>query len=264
MRTSYHVHTCISDGKCEVIDHVKAALAASLDELGISDHYTPMPGKDISWSMPLTAVAEYVAAVEAARKEAGSALTIRLGIEVDYIPESAETIFEMLAAYPFDYAIGSVHFVKDFPIDATPEDWDAIDRDRRNEIIRQYWALVKQMADSRLFDIAGHLDLYKKFGHAPTVDVSTELDAALDAIAAADMAVEVNASGLFKVCAEPYPSLSILKKCRQRGIPSLVTTDAHRAEDLLRGYEAGVQQLRDAGYTMQSLFNGRRSTLVPL
>lgn len=263
MRTSYHVHTYISDGQCDAADHVKAAVAAGLDELGISDHYTPLPGKDIVWSMPLSGVADYLAAIEAAKKQAGS-LAVRLGIEVDYIPESVETIARMLSRYPFDYVIGSVHFVGAFPVDAKPDDWEALSQDRRNEIIREYWGLIREMAETRLFDIAGHLDLYKKFGHGPTIDVSADIASALDAIAEADMAVEVNVSGLFKACAEPYPSLSILKECCRRGIASLVTTDAHKAEDLVRGYEVGVRMLRDAGYTQQSVFASRSRATIAL
>lgn len=264
MRTSYHVHTYLSDGECAIFDHVRAAIAAGLDELGISDHYTLMPGKDIVWSMPEDGLRDYFATIEAARKEAGDRLAIRLGIEVDFIPESTRKLAQVLSAYPFDYTIGSIHFVDDFPIDAKPENWEGITQERKNEIIRAYWALEKQLAESRLFDIAGHLDLYKKFGHRPTIDVSADVAAALDAVAEAGMAVEVNTAGLYKTCAEVYPSLAILKECHKRGIPSLVTADAHEADHLVRGYDVGIQQLRDAGYTQQAIFAGRKMTLAPL
>ena len=263
MRTSYHVHTYISDGRCSASDHVRAAIAAGLGELGISDHYTPIPGKDVAWSMPLTGVRDYFDVIEAARQEAGERLIVRLGIEVDYIPESIDTIGSMLSDYPFDYVIGSVHFVGQFPVDAKADYWESLSQDRRNEMICEYWNLVKEMADTRLFDIAGHLDLYKKFGHRPTIDVSAEISAALDAIALAEMAVELNTSGMHYV-GEVYPSTEILRQCHARGIPALVTSDAHCPEHLTRGFDYGVAELRDAGYTQQAVYEARKRTLIPL
>ena len=48
------------------------------------------------------------------------------------------------------------------------------------------------MAESGVFDFAAHLDLPKKFGFKPAANLSAESSAALDAIAAAGMAIEIN------------------------------------------------------------------------
>lgn len=263
MRTSYHVHTQLSDGRCTMSDHVRAALAAGIDELGISDHYAVMPGKEVVWAMRDNDLPNYFKMLEAAQKEAGGRLVIRRGLEADFIPANLEVLAKTLAAYPFDYVIGSVHFIDDFPVDAKADFWEAIPQDQRNEMIREYWTRVKQMAETRLFDWAGHLDLYKKFGHRPTMDVSADIAAALDAIAAAGMAVELNTSGMHYV-GEVYPSQAILRECHTRGIPCLITSDAHVPEHLLRGYNYGVSELREVGYTQQAIFADRKMTLVEL
>jgi len=263
MRTSYHVHTYISDGRCTISDHVRAAIAAGLDELGISDHYTLIPGKQTIWSMPEDGIADYMRKLESAREEAGDRLVIRLGLEVDYIAESIDKIAETLSSYPFDYAIGSVHFVGDFPVDSKADFWENISHDQRNDVIREYWWLIKRMAETGLFDFAGHLDLYKKFGHKATVDLSAEINAALDAIEAAGMAVELNTAGMH-YAGEVYPSRAILQQCHDRGIPSLVTSDAHVSEHLTRGHNYGIAELREVGYTQQATFANRKMTLVDL
>ena len=76
-------------------------------------------------------------------------------------------------------------------------------------------------------------------------------------------AVELNASGIYKA-GEIYPSPWILRECHRRGIPSLVTTDAHHIDEVMRGYDEGVAELRKAGYTQQAIFAGRKRTLVAL
>jgi histidinol-phosphatase (PHP family) len=244
-------------------DQVRGAIAAGLDELGISDHYTLVPGHEVPWSLAQTGLPDYFRALHAARRLAGEELVLRFGIEADYIPESVAELGEILQAYPLDYVIGSVHFIDGFPVDDSASHWEAISQDERNVKIRKYWARVTDMASSGVFDIAGHLDLYKKFGHHATVDLSTDIAAALDAIAEAGMAVELNTSGLHYV-GEAYPSPAILLECHSRGIPTLVTADAHIPQHLTRGYDVGIGELRKAGYTQQAVFEGRRMSLVDL
>ena len=205
----------------------------------------------------------YVSSVQGLARDYAGDLRILLGIEADYIEGTLDETAAALASYPFDYVIGSVHFIDDFPVDASADYWESLSQDQRNEMIRAYWARVKQMAESGLFDIAGHLDLYKKFGHRPTIDISADIAAALDAIAEAGMAVELNTSGMHYV-GEVYPSTAILRECYARGIPCLITSDAHCTEHLMRGYDFGVSELRDVGYTQQAVFAQRKRTLVPL
>ena len=254
----------MSDGHSTASDYVRAAIAAGLDELGLSDHYTLMPpGWRVDWSMPKDALPDYFRALHAAGDEAGDRLIVRYGLEADFIPETAADLAEILRAYPFDYVIGSVHFVDEFLVDESAGRWNALSEDERNDMVRAYWARVTAMAESGLFDIAAHLDLYRKFGHRPTVDVSAEISVALDTIARAGMAVELNTAGFHRM-GEIYPSPTILHECRKRSIPSLVTTDAHDISQLTHSRDLGVDELREAGYTEQAVFAGRRMSLVPL
>lgn len=264
MLTSYHCHTALSDGLFTISEYIHAAIDAGVSELGISDHYTLLPnGRTVRWSMPLSDLPSYFRLLHAAREEAGDKLIVRFGIEADFVPETAAELAEILRMYPFDYVIGSVHFVDNFPIDDSAGKWDALSEDERNDMVRAYWNRIIGMAKCGLFDIAAHLDLYKKFGHRPTIDVSADISTALDAIAASGMAVELNTAGLHKM-GEIYPSPTILHECHKRGIPALVTTDAHRADHLLRSRDIGVKELKKAGYTQQAIFAERKMTLIDL
>ncbi|HUV04296.1 MAG TPA: histidinol-phosphatase HisJ family protein [Armatimonadota bacterium] len=265
MLASYHVHTRWSDGGWGVADYVRAARAMGLDEIGISDHYVLIPdGGQVRWSMMLDALEGYVDAVQSAACEAGENLVVRLGIEADYFPETADVLKDVLASHPFDYVIGAVHILDGFPIDESAENWERLTQGDRDDVIRRYWIRLREMAESRMFDIAAHLDLTKKFGFKASVDLSDEISSALDAIASADMSVEVNTAGWYFACEEAYPAPSIIRQCLDRGIPVLIAADAHDPPDVIRGFDRARQLLQDMGCTHIASYAGRRRFMHPL
>lgn len=264
MLTSYHNHTNWSDGAPTLAAQIQAAKEAGLDELGISDHYVLHPsGEEVEWSLPLDLLGDYVLQIRAAAAEVRG-LTLRLGIEADYFPETVDELRERLAPYPFDYVIGSVHYVDAFPIDEHARFWDALPEEERNEVWRRYWVRIRQMAESGVYDFAGHLDLPKKFGHRPTAELSAEVTAALDAIAAADMAIEINTAGWSLPAKEGYPSLELLREARRREIPLLINADAHFPEFLTRDFDRARSLAREVGYTELVRYEARRRFANPL
>lgn len=264
MLVSYHNHTNWSDGQSTLESILAAARQAGLDEVGISDHYVLAPnGVPIEWSMPRDFLDEYVARMRRAAA-AESSLKVRLGIEADFFPETVESLREMLARHPFDYVIGSVHYSGAFPLDSSASYWNALDQDDINGKWRSYWLLVRQMAESRAFDFAAHLDLPKKYGHRPTVDYTRESRAALDAIAAADMAIEINTAGWALPAREAYPGLELLRAARERGIPLTINADAHRPDYLTRNFDRARDLAREAGYTELVRYEARQRFSIPL
>ena len=258
MLVSYHVHSRWSDGKEEIADFVSAASELGLDEIGFSDHYVLSPsGKLESWSMPLDQIGNYVEAVRSAMGKAGDGPVIRLGVEADYFPETADGLYDVLAIYPFDYVIGAVHRLDGFPIDDKAEDWEPLTQKERDDIVRRYWIRMREMAESRLFDIAAHLDLTKKFGVWPSIDLTEEITLALNAVARAGMSFEVNTSGWFKPCEEQYPSVQIIQACLEREIPVVISSDAHCPEHLGRSFDAAKGLLCDLGCTQLVAYSGR-------
>ncbi|MCL5104301.1 MAG: histidinol-phosphatase HisJ family protein [Armatimonadetes bacterium] len=265
MLVSYHVHSNLSDGKYPIRDIVRAGVDQGLDELGISDHYVLLPSdRIVDWSMPPSGLPAYIDEIRAAAEEASAKMTVRFGIEADFIPDTIEDLRGMLAEFPFDYVIGSVHYVDGFLVDADPKHWERISEAERNDVIRGYWSRIADMAATRLFDFVGHLDLCKKFGYAPSIDVSDDIVAALDALARSRMAVEVNTAGWHVPAREVYPSPMILKSCFRRGIPALVTADAHDVAFLTRDFDRGKQLLRSVGYTETAVYAGRQRAMIPL
>jgi histidinol-phosphatase (PHP family) len=265
MLTSYHVHSRWSDGQTDIRALVTAAQEIGLRELGISDHYVMPPGGEIvSWSMPLDALPAYFQEIAEAADAAGPTLILRRGLEADYFPEQAGALREILAARELDFVIGAVHFVDGFPIDESVGHWEALSVAERDDVIRGYWVRIREMARSGLYDFCAHLDLTKKFGFTPSSDIEPEIMAALDAIAAAGLAVEINTAGWRTVSREAYPAPALLAACRERGIPSLINADAHAPPFLTRDFDRAAALLQEVGYAEVLTYARRSPHPVPL
>jgi histidinol-phosphatase (PHP family) len=261
--TSYHNHTKWSDGSASVQEMVDAARSAGLEELGFSDHFALPPGEAVTWALAPDSLDDYVAEIRQLIQSTGD-IVIRLGLEVDFFPEKLVEIREQLSAHPFDYLIGSVHFVDGFPIDFAAQPWQDIPQGSRDQVWRSYWQLLRAAAQSRLFDVIGHFDLPKKFGFRASVDLTSEALSVLDAIAEADMAIEINTSGWDRPVCEAYPSLFYLQQANLRKIPLVINSDAHAPAEVTRYFDRARELAAQAGYTELARFSQRRRFLRPL
>ena len=122
-----------------------------------------------NWRMRLDQLDEYVESVRRAQKDSAG-LIVRLALEVDYLPGQEEWIRDLAARHPWDYLIGSVHYVSDAWAVDNPEaiaKWKGRDP---YEVWAAYFDRLTQAADPGLFDIIGHADLPKKFNIYPKQD----------------------------------------------------------------------------------------------
>jgi histidinol-phosphatase (PHP family) len=260
---TYHNHSKWSDGTSGVGELYAHADLLGVDILGISDHLCIYPdGGTSRWSMDPSRTRDYVADVLAYRGK--GRMEVRVGLEFDWFENHRATIAPIVEGLPLDYRIASVHHVERQRVEASAEFWSGKSPGERDAVFAKYWGLVREMAESNLFDIAAHLDLPKKHGFSPTSDLGGAVDAALDAIAASGMVVELNTSGYGKPCAEAYPSPAILRKCRLREIAVTLSSDGHRPENLLYEFERGLAALKDAGFASVARFRERERWFEPL
>lgn len=249
---TYHNHTQWSDGRSSVDELIARAAELGVAELGVSDHLTiPPANRAPHWSMPREKLPAYVADVQRARAQhsaGASDMRVLLGVELDWFEDNEAELAEVLASQPLDYVIGSVHFLDDFAIDGNPHRWSRLSQPEIDGIFRAYWVQIRKLAEARIVDVIAHIDLPKKFGASPSEQPQELIDAAIDAIAAAGTAVEINTAGWHKACADAYPSEDIARRCSARQIPMLISADAHRPDDLLRDFSRAQDRLEAAGY----------------
>ena len=263
MVATFHNHTTWSDGQASADAMYAAAAVAGVKVLGISDHFCICPDGSVpGFSLLPDELGDYLAEIRALQTKGG--MEVVAGIEFDWFEQSRSVYAPYAESLPLDYRIGSVHFVGGQGFDIDASFWSSKSDDERDAVYAAYWRLVRGMAESRLFDIAGHIDLPKKFGFYPKGDLRKLEDEALDAIRANGMAVELNTAGFRYPCADGYPSLGLLKRCREREIPATLSSDAHKTEHLLYEFGRGAGLLREAGYSMIARFRGGEKWFEPL
>ena len=254
----YHMHTPLCRHAVgEPVDYARQALAAGLTEIGFSDH-SPMPRDDFDdWRMLDRQLDEYVAKVRLAQEEFPQ-LAIRLALEVDYLPGHEVWIRRLAARHPWDYFIGSVHYVSDsWDIDnpAKLSEWKKRDA---FEVWQAYFDRLTMAAESKLFEIIGHADLPKKFGIRPARDCAPLYEKFLNAAARSGCAIELNTAGLRKDCREIYPARGLLELAFNKHVPITFGSDAHAPEEAGMNFSEAVALARSVGYTETSRFKSRQ------
>ncbi|MBF7083264.1 histidinol-phosphatase HisJ family protein [Desulfallas sp. Bu1-1] len=253
----YHIHTarCGHAGG-EMHEYVEKALELGLREIGFADHI-PMywleeNERDPSLAMSPERLPEYVAEVERLRSYYRG-ITIKLGIEVDFIPGYEDEARRVLDAYPFDYVLGSVHYIDGWGFDnpAYIEEYKNHDID---ELYRKYFKLVQQAARSGLFNVMAHPDLIKKFGYRPKGDLRELYAETAWVFAESGVCIEINTAGLRAPVEEIYPGLILLQECRKRGVPVTTGSDAHVPDQVGYRFDRALSLLTGTGYTKVLFF----------
>jgi histidinol-phosphatase (PHP family) len=258
----YHLHTPLCrHATGEPGEYAKRALEIGLTEIGFSDH-SPMPRDDFdNWRMYAGQLDEYVVRVRRAQKDFPQ-LTIRLALEVDYLPGYEDWIRGLAARHPWDYFIGSVHYVSNsWAIDDPQKSSEWKHRDA-GEVWAAYFERLTKAAESGFFEIIGHADLPKKFGHQPPRDSRLLYEKFLDAARKYNCAIELNTAGLRKDCKEIYPNRQILELASQKGVPITFGSDAHAPGEVGMNFAEAVQLARGVGYQESCRFIQRKREMI--
>ena len=263
----YHTHHARcghAEGSLE--EYVLKAIDLGFAQIGLSDHMPLIhldpdeyPFKGMA--MPAAELPSYVDEAFALKTKYKDRIEVRVGLEADYIEGYESEIERIVKAYPWDYLIGSIHFLGDWDMTdfRQTERWKEQDP---NEVYRRYYDAVRKAARTGYYDIIGHVDVIKRFCVHPTEDMTMLEDETLRAIAEAGVAIEINASGLRHPCKEMFPGRRMLQEARNLGIPVTLGSDAHHPERLGQFLAEAREALKEAGYTHLAVFSERKRSLV--
>lgn len=259
----YHSHTRLCQhASGEPLDYARSARPRGLPELAATDHGPTPLNYDPQHRMEMDQFPEYLQGVEAAQREMPG--YVLLGIEADYFEGCESFMKEWLAAQPFDIVLGSIHYLSP-PARDRSEFKPLWDFGGIRGTWNRYFELVGKLADSGLYDVVGHLDMLKRNGsRLPDSDLRDCALPALDRIAAAGMAIEINTSGLRHAVKEMYPSPLLLSWARERDIPIVFGSDAHQPDQVGFEFERAVRLARECGYSQAARFRNRVRNPVPL
>ena len=238
--SNFHTHTVFCDGKNTPEEMVQEAIRLGCPSIGFSGHSnTPF---DPGYCMDEAREAAYRQEVLRLQKAYEGRIRIYLGIEQDYYSAPADPVYS--------YKIGSVHYVKKngryLSIDDTPELFregvEALYGGDYYALCEDYYALEADVIHRTGCQIVGHFDLVTKFNEKcrffdenhPRYVAAAEK--ALCALLEQNALLEINTGAMSRGWkGEPYPSRSLLQLLGSKGARVILSSDAHRKEDLLYG-----------------------------
>ena len=205
---------------------------------------------------------DYVEVVQAVKAEG---LPVVLGLEVDFYQGRMDQVARLLADYPFDVLLGSVHWLGAWRFDVLDEpetlaEWDVR---RIDQVWEEYTRAMEELAASGACDVLAHPDLVKIAGRVPAVP-DEFYDRITEAAARSGMAAELSSAGWRKPFGEEYPAPPLLARFVDRGVPLTTASDAHALPDVADR----VDDLRDllvrAGVPRLQGYRERRPYPVPV
>jgi histidinol-phosphatase (PHP family) len=254
----YHMHLRDPeeriDFSVEAIERfVEIARERGVDEIGFTEHVYYFRQTAEIWDVPYLTercvydLDTYVDAVVEAKRQG---LPVKLGLEVDYVGERQGRLAELLDPYPWDYLLGSVHWIDGLAIDMEPGFWAgrAVE-----EVWLRYFGALAELAAGGAVDVLAHPDLVKIFGRRPADPRS--FYGSFDGVA-----LEISTAGLHKHVGEIYPDEALL----EARPPITLASDAHVPRNVGRDFEQSLALARRLGYETVTVFEGGSARQEPL
>ena len=237
----HHLHTFFchhATGSME--EYVLAGIECGLEGIVFLEHLEAGINYFATTCLSEDDFASYRREGERLRGEYGDQINIGLGVEVGYNPARIEELKKMLHRYSWDRVGISYHFLE---IDG--QHYNLLSRKRENldvfsrvgisQVLDRYFAgllaAISDLPGTALCHLDAvlrhHPDLVFKANHF------AQIETILAALAARNMALEVNTSG-FSLRNEPYPALAIIHQAVELGLRLEAGSDAHRPEDVGR------------------------------
>lgn len=208
----FHVHTAVSgDSKAPLEQVVEAAIARGYSVLAITDH-----AEGTLAGVGRDKLLEQRDAIRALQGRVGDKIQLLHGVELN-IGKHGELDYDPEFRRGFDFTLASVH--------------DHFDLDRSAQTQR----VITAMQDPAVRMI-GHLSA-RMIGSRPPIEL--DLDAVFAAAETTGTALEVNGS-----LPRLDISLEALRKVRKREVTLVLTSDAHRVDELDRVRHAAKQAER--------------------
>ncbi len=244
-----HMHTVWSDGKNTAEEMVQEAIRRGLDTVGISDHSSGDP-----CGMALAQSGDYRAEIAELKRKYAGRIRVLCGLERDYLTDDFG---------PYDYTIGSVHWLRMPDGHRVSIDWTAEKQREGAEkyfggdfyaLAEAYYDTVSRVAEVTKCDIIGHFDLITKFNEQmPVYDTRhpryvRAWRKAADALLKTGLPFEINTGAVSRgYRTSPYPDGEICRYLLDRGARLIFSSDAHAKENIAFGFETLAAAWPDPG-----------------
>ena len=272
-----HQHSLFSDGAEVPEEYVKKAIELGFTSIGFTEH-SPLPF-DTPFSLKKEKVQEYITVIEFLKEKYNSKLNIYRALEMDFINDKSDDFDFWAKQCKTDYLIGSIHLVSTDDPDTLwftdGPDIEIYDNGIKNlfggdvkKAIKSFFHQSNQMIETQQFDIIGHFDKIKmhntdRFFSDKDKWYRNLLDETLELIKEKDLIVEINTRGIYKKRSKYlFPDTYALQRVKDLQLPIIISSDAHKPEEINALFKTAVDQLLEIGFTeMMSFSNSHWHTI---
>jgi histidinol-phosphatase (PHP family) len=274
MLADYHVHTpYCGHAKGKTIEYIESAIAAGLAEIGFADHLgryyltSTQRRRYWDWGMDERNLARYVAELLDLRDLFRDRITVKIGLEVDYIEGAEEILQPIVGQYPFDYFLCSVHCVPQLG-------WRHLANYASIEnsliVYKEYFRCARAALRSGLFHALAHPDFIWRYIPWPAADPLmpyAELTETVRTAAEVHGHIEINANGFLWSQANSVnggdPFALLLDELHKQQVPVTLGSDAHEPAMVAKLFPEIKELLMKKGITSITCFSeGKASAAV--
>ena len=269
MRIDCHMHTSLCGHAFgEPIEYVMVAVERGIKLMTFTCHI-PMEWEAFGQEgirMRRDQLDDYVTLIrETAVQAKDLGVEVLCGIEAEVYPDEAhmESMDEVLAAYPFDFVLGSLHaqcqsYLTWLKTNKAKDDATRID---------SYFRHLTDGVYSGRYDSMSHPDVIRTYGVVADFNPLEHEVVIRDFLRASieqDVCIEVNTSGLNKGAFEVHPDPVILGWASELGVKLTIGSDSHLPDSVGQHFDTILPLLKEKGFGQLHYFRGRKRHAVPI
>lgn len=178
-------------------------------------------------------LSEYIDFIEKLKRHEFS-VRLKFGLEVCYSPEHEKDISEIGRMYPFDFLVGSIHFIDGWAFSHLRQRWDKKDHDA-DALYKRYYEVMQSLVDCGLFSGLAHPQSLQCYGAYPQKNYKTTYLRLAKALSLNNMYIE-ESSGLTVHYGDRRLGMNPdMLACMLAGnVKVLTASDAHVPQDVGR------------------------------
>ena len=230
----YHMHSTFScDCQARMADMCAAAVAKGIAEIGFTEHYDLFKG-ETETCRDYFKLEPWAAELKRQQAAFAGRLIVRAGIEIGEPHLFQAEAQALLARYPFDYVLGSLHWVGPDSI----FDSRYFQARSAKEAFRLFYEELERMTAMGGFDILSHFDVpvrtaFAVYGRYAAAEHEEALRPVLRNCIERGLALDLNTAALRRRAQVLTPGLDILRLYVEMGGERVTLgSDAHRPEQV--------------------------------
>ena len=266
MISDFHTHTEFSaDSEAPITDQIERAVALGMESICITDHNDyDVAGGALDFFLDLPA---YIPRLQQLQKEYEGRIRVLIGMELGLQRHIKDYLYKTAAEYPFDFIIGSTHFIDGMD----PYEREYFDGRSERAAYEEFFRVsLERVRQLDCFDVYGHLDYVVRYGPNQNqfytyAAYSDYIDPLLKLLIERGQGIECNTGGYKYGLGEPNPCLDILKRYRELGGEIItVGSDAHKPEHIGYAFDRARAALLTCGFQYYTVYEQRKPRFIRL